>query len=275
MIEASEAVAILEKELAVKEKELEVASKKADEVLKEVTSKAQAASKVKEQVQKVKDKAQAIVDAIEKDKNIAEAKLELARPALEAAEAALNTIKPADIATVRKLGKPPHLIMRIMDAVLLLFQNKLDTVSMDPERPCVKPSWSDSLKLLAGTNFLQSLMNFPKDTINDETVELMQPYLEMEDYTYENAKKVCGNVAGLLSWTRAMSDFFSINKEVLPLKVRVCLEVLKVPCLNILLLIYVKEGSWSSQVYVWQIIKFINKKSPFFTSYEKRPTFLV
>ena len=132
----------------MKEKELAVASKKADEVLKEVTVKAQAASKVKEQVQKVKDKAQAIVDAIEKDKKIAEEKLEKARPALEAAEAALNTIKPADIATVRKLGKPPHLIMRIMDCVLLLFQQKVDTVTMDPEKPTIKPSWSESLKVI-------------------------------------------------------------------------------------------------------------------------------
>ena len=74
--------------------------------------------------------------------------MEAARPALEEAEAALNTIKPADIATVRKLGKPPHLIMRIMDCVLLLFQRRVDVVQQDPEKACMKPSWSESLKVL-------------------------------------------------------------------------------------------------------------------------------
>lgn len=150
LIEASAAVAELSKELAIKEKELAIASEKAELVLKDVTVKAQAAEKVKEQVQKVKDKAQSIVDFIEKDKVIAETKLEAARPALEEAEAALNTIKPADIATVRKLGKPPHLIMRIMDCVLILFQGKLGTIAVDPDKPeFFKPSWGNSLKVMA------------------------------------------------------------------------------------------------------------------------------
>ena len=162
LIEATDSVNVLAKELVVKEKDLAVASKKADEVLKDVTASASAAGKIKAQVQIVKDKAEAIVDVITKDKAIAEEKLAAAGPALEEAEQALLTIKPAHISTIRKLGKPPHLIMRIMDCVVLLFQRGINKLEIDPEKPSPKPSWSESLKLMNNSSFLSWLMNFSK-----------------------------------------------------------------------------------------------------------------
>ena len=43
---------------------------------------------------------------------------------------------------------------------------------------------------MGGSGFLQGLLNFQKDSINEETVELLEPYLRMEDFTLDQAKKV-------------------------------------------------------------------------------------
>lgn len=216
--EASSLVESMGRQLAEMDDQLERASKKAEQVLSEVSIRAEAAEVVRDSVEKAKEAAERIVREIRVDKATAEQKLEAARPALEDAEAALNTIQPTHIATVRKLGRPPALIMYIMDCVMILFQKRLQPVQVDPMRKFIKPSWEESLKFMSTTGFLAALQNFPKDTINDEVVELLDPYLSMRDYSMDTAKRVCGDVAGLLSWTKSMAFFFGINKEVLPLK---------------------------------------------------------
>ena len=52
--------------------------------------------------------------------------------------------------------------MRIMDCVLLLFQKKVDTVTQDPEKPCPKPSWGESLKVsfTHSKTFLVNVLKF-------------------------------------------------------------------------------------------------------------------
>ncbi len=58
----------------------------------------------------------------------------------------------------------------------------------------------------------QSLVNFPKEAINDETVELLQPYFAAPDFNYESAKKASGNVAGLCNWAASMCKYHEVAK---------------------------------------------------------------
>lgn len=74
------------------------------------------------------------------------------------------------------------------------------------------------------SGFLQNLQSFPRDRINDEQIELLQPYFRVPDYTFEGAKVAAGAIAGLLTWTRAMADFFYVNKGVLPLKANLAMQ---------------------------------------------------
>lgn len=147
--EAAVSVTVLKKELAKMEADLQIASEEAERVLASVKERAEEAEVIRNRVQNSKEMAEKLVVDIEVDRTVAEEKLVAAKPALEEAEAALNTIQPAHIATVRKLGRPPHLIMRIMDCVLILFQKKLHWSFPDPQLPCPKPSWAEALKVRA------------------------------------------------------------------------------------------------------------------------------
>ncbi|XP_047349430.1 dynein axonemal heavy chain 8 isoform X8 [Vespa velutina] len=219
-IQVDELRKILEKNLQeIAQKNIQV-----EAIVITVNEKKSEAETVKATVQITKNQAEALLKVIAADKLVAEKKLKAAEPALLEAEAALQTIKASDIATVRKLAKPPYLITLIMDCVLILFGKKLEHVKPDPERQFLVASWTEAFKVMTDTRFLYNLQQFPKDNINGEIVDLMYPYLNYPLYTYEAAKQACGNVAGLIQWTIAMVAFYGINKDVLPLKANLAIQ---------------------------------------------------
>eukprot|EP00882_Tetradesmus_deserticola_P025923 GHRQ01028511.1.p1 GENE.GHRQ01028511.1~~GHRQ01028511.1.p1 ORF type:complete len:388 (+),score=180.97 GHRQ01028511.1:158-1165(+) len=70
--------------------------------------------------------------------------------------------------------------------------------------------------MMGDMGFLTSLLNFAKEQINDETVELLQPYFAAPDFNYESARKASGNVAGLCNWAAAMCKYHVVAKVVEP-----------------------------------------------------------
>ncbi|XP_055711493.1 dynein axonemal heavy chain 8-like [Phlebotomus papatasi] len=227
LLDAADAIKILKVELLDKEKDIDQATAQADKALKLVEESTKVAEEARNKVMVIKTEAEVLVDEIEKDKEVAEKKLEDARPALEEAAQALLTIKSTDISTVRKLAKPPHLVTLIMDAVLIYFNEKIEKVSLDKEKKFLNASYKTSLKIMASTKFLPRLLNFNKDRINGETMDLLVPYLRYKSYNFAAANLACGNVAGLLSWTIAMTKYYAVNREVLPLKAALVIQEAK------------------------------------------------
>lgn len=117
-----------------------------------------------------------------------------------------------------------------MDAVLILFGDPMSTVKPDPATKFLIPSWSDSMKTMSDTGFLNHIVKYPTDEMTDEMVDLLVPYFNNKLYTFEAAEAACGNVAGLLKWTIAMTKYFAVNKDVIPVKYKMAIQQHKLKC---------------------------------------------
>lgn len=226
--EAKDTVAVLQEELKVKNTELDAQKIVMQEVLAKVTKKAEESQREKERVGGIANQAQMLVDEITVNKEKADEMLKEALPALEKAETALKVIDSKDIAAIRNLPRPPPLIMRILDCILILMGKQIGPVEPDVENSqklggtwAIKPSWVEAKKLMAKPGFLTDLEQFLQrpNNLNDETCEILkESYFQMPDYNEERASTISGSCVGLLKWTMAMVEFFLYNKKVIPLK---------------------------------------------------------
>jgi dynein heavy chain len=92
--------------------------------------------------------------------------------------------------------------------------------------PFIADSFDDCTKFTLGNqNFLFNLMDFStneKDNINEETVELLEPYLTLrapsgdEVFTGDVAAKASAALRGMAVWASAMSDYYKASKIVKP-----------------------------------------------------------
>ena len=118
---------------------------------------------------------------------------------------------------VKMMGEMTFLQVRCVQGGLCAGRGLLGRPPPAGRSPCLKPH----ARPLTCTPFLpplrpQSLMTFPKEAINDETVELLQPYFAAPDFNYEAAKKASGNVAGLCNWAASMCKYHEVQAGGVP-----------------------------------------------------------
>jgi dynein heavy chain len=159
-----------------------------------------------------------------------------ASPHLSRAELAVNSIGSDDVRELKTLQKPNDIIKLVFDCIALLRMEKMlaistteVTVGIGRDRRTL-PFIQDSFKLiqagmLSNDRFLRELSHFNehrRDTINEETAELVAPYLELHGLTPDVAANVSKAAEGFCTWVHSMVSYFSASKSVRPKLDAIC-----------------------------------------------------
>ena len=231
--EASDGVEELKKDLKKEDEKLKEASVVTENLLKDLEKENRKARIKEEEVSQVKIRCVAQRNQIMQEKDEADRDLQIAIPFLRRAEQAVNSIKPNDITELKGVRNAVDTTRLILDTVNILLQKPLVPVTPKPmfimkqDIPFIADSFEEFAKAtLVNANFLKSLMDFSsneKDNINEETVELLEPYLTLkipssgEDaFTGQVAKKSSAALEGMCVWAAAMSDYHKQSKIVKP-----------------------------------------------------------
>jgi dynein heavy chain, axonemal len=122
-----------------------------------------------------KAKAQEYGDTANAIKAECEVELSVAMPVLQDALCALDTIKEADIISMRKLTNPPAVIKAVMEATCVLLSVK-PAKGKDESGKSVDDWWKPSVAMLNEKDFLQRLRGYDKSNIPPKArPSLLQP----------------------------------------------------------------------------------------------------
>lgn len=186
---ASAQIEELKIDLKKEDAKLKEASESTDKMLKELDIENKKADVKSKEVAQVTETCMEQKQIISVERAGAEKDLAIALPYLRKAEGAVNSIKPADITELKGIRNATDTTRLIFDTVNILFMEPMSPVGtkmykmIKQETLFLEDSYDMyTAKQLQG-NLLDKLMKFSandKDNISEETIELLEPYLNVK-----------------------------------------------------------------------------------------------
>ncbi|KAI8896128.1 dynein heavy chain and region D6 of dynein motor-domain-containing protein [Globomyces pollinis-pini] len=217
LLAATKEVEILQEELEAMQPMLMQTSLDTDAAMKKIAVDKITAEEIKEIV--VKEEAIASKKAEETRMMAEDAKRDLdeALPALDAAVESLNSLTKADIIEVRTMQRPPDGVKLVMETICIMKGIKPKKVDGDKPGKKVDDYWEPGRALLADPQkFLDGLMNFDKDSIQESTIQKIKPYIDSPDFQVSVISRVSTAATSMCQWVRAMEKYYHVAKSVAP-----------------------------------------------------------
>ncbi|XP_047438259.1 dynein axonemal heavy chain 1 [Mugil cephalus] len=195
-------------EEAARETEVTMETIKKDTVVAEETRKS-----VQAEEAKASEKAR-FAGAIAAD---AQRDLDEALPALDAALTSLKSLNKNDVTEVRAMQRPPHGVKLVIEAVCIMKGIKPKKVPGEKPGTKIDDYWEPGKGLLQDPGkFLESLFKYDKENIPDSVINLVQPYIDNEEFQPAAIAKVSKACTSICQWVRAMHVYHFVARAVEP-----------------------------------------------------------
>lgn len=221
LIKAAENVATLQVELTEKQPKLKQKSTEVSEMIVNINARKEAAATTREAAAKAEAEASELATNTKAIADDAQADLDKALPALDDAVRVLNQLKKSDLDELRSVKTPGKGVVLAMHAACLLFSIKPKVIkdpAGGPGAKKIKDFWEPAKKELLSNakQFISDMKDFDKDSIGDDTIEQLRPFMDDPNFEPDAVAKSNQAAMGVCKWARAMFLYATIAKEVEP-----------------------------------------------------------
>ncbi|XP_071359544.1 dynein heavy chain domain-containing protein 1 isoform X2 [Trachinotus anak] len=124
-----------------------------------------------------------------------------ARPIFLSGLKILKCLNPSDLEEVRHYRDPPDGVVKIMDAICLLFN-----------RP---PGWESAKQLLGQSNFFQELEFFDRYSLTTEQLQQLGQIVHSPQFVPESVREVSKACESLCQWVQAVYEYCCMQHQLL------------------------------------------------------------
>ena len=196
--------------------QLEQKTKDVGELMEKLKKDNEIASETRKVVANEQQESAVQAEIAEKMKKESEEALEKALPQLEEAKKALKTLKRDDINLVKNMGKPPEAVRIVIEAIVIMHNQKPLKVQNPKDKSSQYSYFEAGKKMLANPKFLKNIQKFKKESLTQETIDKVTPYLENPNFSPEKVKRASNAAEGLCKWVKAVVNFYYINQDIIP-----------------------------------------------------------
>lgn len=195
--ELREKIRELQPKLQKKSEDLKVSLKRATEDRKIADEKEEIVSKEAAIVNQQAEEAQIIVDEVQADLN-------MVQPELDAAKASLEKLDKSKITEIKSFPSPPEAVKTVMEAVMVVFDEKLD--------------WNNVKKVISDPKaFVDQMKGFDVKSLDQKRINtLRKKYINQKGFVPAEVEKKSVAAKSMCEWVLALDKYAYVLKKVAP-----------------------------------------------------------